>query len=136
MPDRGRHRQRRRTGGVVARLAFGAAVVVTTLRYAVVEVAGPSMGPTLAPGDRLLTVPATRISLRAGQVVVVRDPDDPAHLVVKRVRRITGDRVEVVGDDPARSTDSRHWGAVPARTVTRIALTRWPDVRVRLTRRP
>lgn len=117
-------------------VAVAVALAIVALRRAVVEVAGPSMGPTLVPGDRLLTVPARRGWLRAGQVVVLTDPADPTHLVVKRVRRVTGDRVEVVGDDPARSTDSRRWGSVPAATVRRIALTRWPDVGIRLTRRP
>jgi nickel-type superoxide dismutase maturation protease len=118
------------------RLLVAAALGLVGLRRAVVEVAGPSMGPTLVPGDRLLTVPARRRWLRAGQVVVLTDPGDPAHLVVKRVRRVSGDRVEVVGDDPARSTDSRRWGTVPASSIRRIALTRWPDIGARLTRRP
>lgn len=110
--------------------------VVVALRWAVVEVRGPSMAPTLTAGDRLLTLPARRGWLRTGQVVVVADPADPFHLVVKRLTRTVGDRVEVRGDDPVRSTDSRHWGSLPAGAVRRIAISRWPRVHQRLTARP
>lgn len=92
------------------------------------------MLPTLWPGDVLLTVPAAHRSLRVGAVVVVRDPDDATHLVVKRVSRVSPDRVEVLGDDPARSTDSRRWGPLPRRAVRRVAIARWPDLRTPLWR--
>lgn len=132
-----RGRRRRRAGWWAARLvgaaaaAYGAALAVAWSR---VRVAGRSMEPALWPGDLLLTVPAQRWLLRPGQVVVVRDGDDPTHLVVKRIAAVTPDGVEVRGDAPDRSTDSRRWGALPARDVRRLVVARWPDVRSPLRR--
>lgn len=100
-----------------------------------IVVRGGSMLPRLWPGDVLVTVPALA-PLRPGQVVVARDPADPDHLVVKRVTGVDRDRVVLRGDNPDASTDSRHWGAVPRRSVRRLALRRWPDVRTPLTLPP
>lgn len=91
-------------------------------------VRGASMEPTLQAGDRLLTVPVFGRALRAGLVVVVADPVDATHLVVKRIARIDGDRIVVLGDAPDRSTDSRQWGPVPRTSVRRIVVARWPDL--------
>jgi signal peptidase I len=90
-----------------------------------VVVTGPSMTPALRPGDRLLVHRTRRV--RRGQLVVVGDPRMPAREVVKRVAGAPGDTVVVdgrtlragdgvlvVGDDHRRSTDSRHYGPVPA----------------------
>lgn len=113
-----------------------AAVYLGTLAVnrSVVEVRGSSMEPTLWPGDRLVTVPARRAWLRPGRVVVVADPADPTHLVVKRLASASGGRVTVLGDHPPASTDSRHWGALPVTAVRRVVLRRWPDLRTRLER--
>lgn len=101
------------------------------------KVRGASMEPTLVAGDRLVTVPAVGCALRAGQIVVVADPHDPDHLVVKRLTDLDRDAgtVEVLGDAPHRSTDSRTWGRLPIRAVRRIVLARWPDVHTRLHKR-
>ncbi len=117
---------------VVGVLVLGALLA----RRSLVEVRGPSMLPALWAGDRLVTVPGCRAWLRPGQVVVLRDPADPSHLVIKRVVAVTGDRVQVRGDDPDHSTDGRLWGPVPTSAVTRIAVTRWPQVLSPLTHRP
>lgn len=90
-----------------------------------VAVKGMSMAPTLLPGDHVL-VAATR-RLRRGDLVVVRDPTEPERWVVKRVAALGGEEVRtggeilraaegeivVLGDNPDRSTDSRHHGPVP-----------------------
>ncbi len=115
---------------------FGCAGVALALRRSLVEVRGPSMEPTLWPGDRLVTIPARVGWLRSGQVVVLEDPEDPSHRVIKRVVDVTVDHVEVRGDDPPRSTDGRRWGPVPRTAVRRIAITRWPAVLSPLTRVP
>lgn len=99
-----------------------------------VQVRGSSMEPTLQPGDRLLTVPAIPRALRAGRVVVVADPADPGHLVVKRLADVDCASVEVRGDAPERSTDSRTWGRLPRAAVRRIVVARWPDLRTPLHR--
>ncbi|MEX0869314.1 MAG: nickel-type superoxide dismutase maturation protease [Nitriliruptoraceae bacterium] len=108
------------------RRVMGLLVAWSLLRSALVRVHGASMLPALHPGDVLLTVPATPVMLRPGTVVVLHDPDDDAHLVVKRIARLAGDRVDVRGDNPAWSTDSRQWGLIDRAAVTRVAIARWP----------
>jgi nickel-type superoxide dismutase maturation protease len=99
-----------------------------------VEVAGDSMLPTLAPGDWLVAVPRRRIE--RGDVVVVRHPGRPMDLV-KRVAGLPGeeglgpDRYVVVGDNPARSTDGRTFGAVGRDDIAGVVVLRyWPGPRV------
>jgi nickel-type superoxide dismutase maturation protease len=116
-------------------LAVAGYLAVVAINRSLVEVRGSSMEPVLWPGDRLLTVPAALSWLRVGQVVVVRDPGDPDHLVVKRLADVDRATVEVRGDDPDRSTDSRQWGRLPRSSVRRVALVRWPDVRSPLAHR-
>jgi signal peptidase I len=91
------------------------------LRYRPSRVAieGPSMAPTLLPGDWVLVVTPT--SYRRGDVVVVEHPGRPGYEMVKRLvavpsdvvgeRRLGPDEYWVEGDGPA-STDSRHFGPV------------------------
>jgi signal peptidase I len=116
---------------VVAALAYGAHRLVSR-----VEVAGDSMAPTLLPGDRLLVVqwPAPLAPWPApGQVVAVRDPRQPARVLVKRVGSVDRDRgtVEVLGDDAEASTDSRDFGPVPRSLVVGTAVYRYaPSGRV------
>lgn len=128
---------RRRGGGwpraVLLVAAAYLAVLVTNRSQVVVR--GGSMDPTLWHGDRLLTVPSPPWPLRPGQVVVVGDPADPSHLVVKRLHARRRGGVEVRGDAPERSTDSRQWGVLPTSAVRRVALARWPDLGTPLRRR-
>ncbi|HEX2027642.1 MAG TPA: S26 family signal peptidase [Nitriliruptorales bacterium] len=114
-------------------------LVLFALNRSARRVQGDSMRPTLAPGQVVLTMPARPRRLRRGEVVVVRDPRDPARETVKRVAALAGElsdlpegpglvpagHVAVVGDARARSTDSRHYGALPvtlvvARVVARL----------------
>jgi nickel-type superoxide dismutase maturation protease len=120
-------------GGVVGAIGVVYGITLAANR-SMVEVRGASMEPTLWPGDRLLTVPPRRRWLVPGRVVVVADPSDPAHLVVKRLVSAEDGRVEVLGDHPAGSTDSRHWGPLPIAAVRRVVVRRWPDLRTRLHR--
>lgn len=70
------------------------------------------MQPTLAPGDRLLLV-RTALRPRPGQLTVAHDPRASGRLLLKRVRAVVGTGVDVRGDNPAASTDSRSFGALP-----------------------
>lgn len=115
-----------RSRRLVALVALAGATV--GVRHRLVEVAGPSMEPTLVAGERLVTVPALRRLVRVGRIVVLEEPDVPGHLVVKRVTGVNGDRVEVRGDAAHRSTDSRTWGPVPASAVRSVVVCRWPRV--------
>ena len=87
-----------------------------------VLVQGPSMLPTLRPGDCLLVRPGARV--RPGQVVVARFASRPDLLVVKRAVRPVGDRWWVEGDNAAATDDSRRYG--PAEVLGRVWLRYWP----------
>jgi nickel-type superoxide dismutase maturation protease len=92
-----------------------------------VEVSGASMRPTLEPGDRLLVLAWRRI--RAGDLVALPDPRQPTRTLVKRVGRVDGASLTVLGDDPTVSTDSRSFGPVPRRTVLGRAVYRYAPSR-------
>ena len=107
-------------------------------RYAVVDVHGASMEPTLRHGDRVLVRRVREGGVRTGDIVVVERfgwDDQPRRVwVVKRAAAVAGDpvpgsvahaagvapgsavpagRLVVLGDNPAHSTDSRVWGYLP-----------------------
>lgn len=89
-------------------------------------VAEESMLPALAPGDWLLLDLTPTRWPRRGSVVVVREPGSGS-LVVKRVAArpgdtirmasgattLAGDEAWLLGDNLARSVDSRRYGPVP-----------------------
>ena len=95
-----------------------------------VVVVGSSMAPTLRDGDRLVVlarpfgppaVPAV------GAVVAAVDPRDPGRTLVKRVSAVdrAAGTVELSGDDPGASTDSRAFGPVPLTSVVGRAVYRY-----------
>lgn len=124
----------RRHAPLVAAVLAGAYLGALAADRSRIVVRGWSMAPTLLPGDVVLTVPTGGRFLRAGHVVVLRDPAAAGHLVVKRIWDVRDGEVLLLGDDPDHSTDGRVWGWVPCRTVRRVVLVRWPDVRSRLHR--
>ena len=107
-------------------IALGLAVLVWWLRGRVhhVVVTGGSMLPTLAPGDRLLLL-RTTTRPRPGQLALAPDPRGPSRLLLKRVHRVADGLVELRGDNPAASTDSRQFGTVPAGDVVACAAWRY-----------
>ena len=92
-------------------VALGAAAAVAVIVRRV-EVHGDSMRPTLLPGDRVVALRSRAV--RAGDVVVVTDPRVPSRSLVKRVVAVGPGGIRVAGDAPDASTDSRHFGPVPA----------------------
>ena len=96
-------------------VAAGLFAVLRVARPRRVLVTGMSMAPTLLPGDRLLVVRSRR--LRPGDLVAVADPRRSGRLLVKRVAAVSGGLVELRGDNPRHSTDSRVFGRVPRRSV-------------------
>ncbi len=99
-------------------------------------VSGRSMEPALSEADRLLVLrlPAPLLRLRPGVVVLARSPAAPGLEVIKRVAEIScvQGRIAYVllGDNPFESTDSRHFGSVPASSITgRVLYRYWPDER-------
>ena len=87
-----------------------------------VLVAGPSMVPTLQPGDCLLVRPGA--AARPGDVVVARFRSRPDLLVVKRAVRPQDGGWWVESDNPAVTDDSRRYG--PADVLARVVLRYWP----------
>jgi nickel-type superoxide dismutase maturation protease len=139
--------------GQKRREALAALVVGVALTYAVLrwkpfrlEVSGPSMAPTLLPGDWALAVRPGR--LRAGDVVVVEHPSRPGLEMVKRIRaapgevapdgrRLGADSWWVQGDAPDASTDSRTFGPVSSADVRGVVrLVYWPRARRSFLRAP
>jgi nickel-type superoxide dismutase maturation protease len=87
-------------------------------------VADTSMRPTLQPGDRLIVARWLRVS--PGDLVVVHDPRAPSTFLVKRVRALAhGQGVEVRGDNPNVSSDSREFGLVPSSLIVGRACWRY-----------
>jgi len=138
---------RGRKGGpavVIAAVALAIAWAYVRRRPFRVEIRGDSMSPTLRSGDWAV---ATRVGApRRGQILVLEHPDRPGFEVVKRVvgvqgdlapdgRPIGADRFWVEGDDPARSTDSRHFGPVARDAIRgRVWVVYWPADRWRVLR--
>ncbi len=93
-----------------------------------VAVTGASMEPSVREGDWLL-VQQLRRAPRVGELVVAADPREPERLLVKRVSAVDGDQVSVAGDQPERSTDSRHFGPLPASAVLGRPVIRYAPLR-------
>lgn len=84
------------------------------------------MEPTLRAGDQVLLWRGARI--RVGDLVLARLPGRPVG-VKRAVRRVPAGW-ELRGDNPGESTDSRHFGPVPAEDVlARVVWRYWPPRR-------
>jgi nickel-type superoxide dismutase maturation protease len=92
-----------------------------------VQVQGSSMIPTFLPGDRLVLIPPFK--MRPGCVVAIADPRMADRLMIKRVARLDSRTVEVLGDNPDASTDSRHFGPIDRQAIVGRVLLRYgpPD---------
>jgi len=89
-------------------------VVSFFVRRIVVE--GSSMLPTYHEGTELLAVRRWR-PVRVGEVVVAVDPRDPQRFLLKRCVARQGRLLDLRGDNPVFSTDSRTFGLVPSRHI-------------------
>jgi signal peptidase I len=117
-----------RRAGAAAALSLAAAAFWRAVHR--VEVVGTSMRPALEPGDRLVVVGMPWFPPpwpRPGQVVAVADPRDSRRLLIKRVQAVHHDDgiLEVVGDAPEASTDSRTFGPVPRSSIVGRAVYRY-----------
>ena len=127
----------RRVAGVAAAAGAVAVAAWTFLhtRPSRVAIEGPSMAPTLLPGDWALVVALRKLD--RDDVVVVEHPGRPGYEMVKRVTGLPGDTVGdrtlgegefwVEGDYPNASTDSRQFGPVTRDEIkARVVLVYWP----------
>jgi nickel-type superoxide dismutase maturation protease len=116
-------RSRHSAANRIAAVSVVFAAVLLLVRPRRVVVSGMSMEPTLLAGDRLL-VGRTR-PIRAGDVVALRDPTNPRHVIVKRVTAVRRTEVIVRGDNPWASIDSRSFGPVPRRAILGTVVRRY-----------
>lgn len=92
------------------------------------------MAPTLLPGEWLVVERrsyALRLP-RVGEIVLAPDPRDPDRELIKRVAALDPDAgtVDLRGDAPEASTDSRTFGAAPLAGVRwRVVARYWPPGR-------
>ncbi len=112
---------------LAALTAIAAWVRSRFIRY---EVEGESMLPAVYPGDYLIAdVAAYNRNLpHPGDLVLAADPREPARTLVKRVERVDLHRQAwLTGDNPAESTDSRIFGAIPVDLIqARVLFRYWP----------
>ncbi|RQX18434.1 hypothetical protein DDE19_07735 [Micromonospora ureilytica] len=137
-------------GGLGALLASVAGVVVARRRFLIVDVAGDSMVPSLAHGDRVLVRRTRR--LRTGAIVVAHHqeggrrtaagsgasawlvkrlaalpgdgiPEAVAPAVDAEVRRVPAGMAVLLGEHPG-SVDSRRWGFVPLSDIKGVVVRR------------
>lgn len=132
-----RGRRRPLSSFVMRAAALGAGVAAVSLARRwldVVEVQGSSMAPTLLPGERLVVERRTytRRRPRLGEIVLAADPREPSRELIKRVARVDEESglIELAGDAPDASTDSRTFGAIPIENIRWRVLARyWPAAR-------
>ncbi len=124
--------------GIAAGVALAAGLWWRRHRPFRLAVDGDSMRPTLEPGDYLVAVRGNMPG--RGALVVVEHPERPGYEVVKRVAGGAGDSIGgrtlsvgelwLLGDDPVRSTDSRHFGPVDRSLIRGVVKWRyWPPSR-------
>jgi nickel-type superoxide dismutase maturation protease len=122
--------------------ALGAALAAVTFARRwldVVEVQGGSMAPTLLPGEWLVVEHRTyeHRPPRVGEIVLAADPRAPTRELIKRVTSLDpfARTLELRGDAPDASTDSRVFGSVPIQEVEwRVIARYWPADRIGLVR--
>uniref|UniRef100_A0A023FGV3 Mitochondrial inner membrane protease subunit n=1 Tax=Amblyomma cajennense TaxID=34607 RepID=A0A023FGV3_AMBCJ len=132
----------------------GFAIQSAAVAYCVVEFCGDlvictgsSMEPTITTNDILITEHLSVInnSIRRGDIVVAKCPNNPKQNICKRVVAVHGDdliyrsrrqripkgHVWLEGDNKANSTDSRSYGPVPVGLIRGRAVCRvYPYKRV------
>jgi len=132
-----RGRRRPLSSFVVRGLALGAglaAVAAARTWFDIVEVQGNSMAPTLLPGEWLLVERRTYTGRapQVGEIVLAADPREPTRELIKRVASVDvhAGTLELHGDDPLVSTDSRAFGSIPiADARWRVVARYWPAAR-------
>ena len=132
MPEGGRWQQDETDAQRVTE--HGAGPSRSALPFGLAEVMGPSMAPTLRPGDQLVVQYGA--PLRAGDVVVLRHPMQQDLLIVKRVVERRAGGWWVLGDNPFVENDSREFGVVPDAFVLARARLRLRPLQAPADRRP
>ena len=86
------------------------------------------MAPALRHGDQVVVWWARRPQPRPGTVLLVDLPGERGLGIKRLQRREETGELWLVGDNPAGSTDSREFGAVPPSALRgRVVLRLWPQ---------
>jgi nickel-type superoxide dismutase maturation protease len=102
--------------------------VTGLLPWGLARVSGASMVPAFYDGDKLLV--RYRAAVGPGDVVLARDPRDPALIVLKRIARRESGGWWLLADNPYAPGDSRQFGVVSDDMVLgRVAARLWPPRR-------
>lgn len=98
-PRRGISRPRRLIGALILLGAGSLFFLIFTGRVMTFEIIGPSMEPTLDPGDRVFVSTDLRTPLARGELVVFANPTPhmEGEILVKRVVGVPGDHLTVRG---------------------------------------
>lgn len=81
------------------------------------RIVGRSMQPSFRPGQVVIFRKSDTV--RIGQVVMA---DVNGREVIKRVQRVDGSVVELFGDNPDGSTDSRSYGPISTSQIKGVAV--------------
>jgi len=81
------------------------------------EVISNSMAPTLFKGDRVIVDQRPHLTTVGGDVVALRDPENPVNLMTKRIVAVEGQTVEVI--DGHLNVNGKPW-APPGLPTARI----------------
>lgn len=83
---------------LIVAAAFAIAMLVQTFMFRITGILQRSMEPTIYPGDRIV-VNCLTYHFREperGDIVVVRDPEDPKKDIIKRVIAVGGETIELL----------------------------------------
>ena len=99
---------------LLKRVGFRSLFLIITGQRRHCHVVGDSMLPTLCQGDIVIYRPISskEYTPKRGSIVVVKDPQELKHLIIKRVHNENPLGLDLRGDNEANSIDSRKFGLV------------------------
>lgn len=74
------------------------------------------MVPVLSPGDNLLVERVSKLfrNFKVGEIIVFKKR---GKFLIKRIQKVKGHEYFVIGDNPEKSKDSRHFGWISKENV-------------------
>ena len=78
---------------ILAIIIIGLYLVVFRFLLANETISGPSMQPTFENNDRVIAVRHSKLS--RGDIVILKAPDEPGALYIKRIIGVPGDSIKI-----------------------------------------